>query len=198
MKTMKRGLIALATALALPAAAAHAQGTTTEVGVDAFDFVPKSIESDVGVASIHWGWATTIEHNVRERSEIFRSGAPTTDGDYTINPSAGTFKYYCEPHGLINSSGKPVGMAGEIAVAPTATPQGKRTLVTWATEATDTGNRYDVRMKKGKKKPKVVEENTKAIEGAFKVENGTKYRFDVRSRQGKRASDWSPPVTVKG
>jgi plastocyanin len=197
MKTMRRGLIALAALLALPVSA-HAQGTTTEIGVDGFSFTPASVESDVGVASIHWGWSTSAEHNVREQGEIFRSGRPTTDGDFMVNPSAGTFTYYCEPHTFVNNSGKPIGMRGEIAVRPTATPQGKRALITWATETTDTGNRYDVRMKKGKRKPKVVEESTKAIEGAFRLEQGTNYRFDVRSRQGKAASDWSPPLTVTG
>ncbi len=198
MKTMRRGLITLAALLAFPAAA-HAQGSTTEVGVDGFSFVPKSIETDVGVASIHWGWSTpNDEHNVREQDRIFYSGNTTSTGDYTINPSAGTFRYYCEPHGTISTSSKPIGMAGQIAVKPTATPQGKKALLTWATETTDTGNRYDVRMKKGKKKAKVVEENTKAIEGVFKLAKGTKYKFDVRSRQGKKSSDWSPALKIKG
>jgi hypothetical protein len=89
-------------------------------------------------------------------------------------------------------------MAGEIAVKPTATPQGKEALVTWATEATDTGTRYDVRQKTGKKKPKIVEERTKAIEGAFKLKAGTKYTFDVRSYAGKKSSDWSPKLKIKG
>lgn len=198
MKTMRRGLIALAAVLAFPAAA-HAQGTTTEVGVEGFSFAPESVETDVGVASIHWGWSTGgVEHNVREQGRIFYSGDTTTTGDFTVNPSAGTFRYYCEPHGTISTAGKPIGMAGQIAVKPTATPQGKQALITWATETTDTGNRYDVRMKKGKRKAKVVEENTKAIEGAFKLEKGTTYKFDVRSRRGKAASDWSPKLKLDG
>ena len=147
---------------------------------------------------MHWSWAgTQSAHNVFEQDRIFESGNPATSGDLTITPSAGTFKYYCEPHGFISDSGRPTGMAGQVAVRPTATPQGKRTLITWATETTDTGNRYDVQRKVGKKK-KLVEEQTKAIEGAFRIKSGKKYKFRVRSLQGKRASDWSPKLTLRG
>ena len=194
---LRRGLIALAALLAVPATA-QAQGSTTEVGVERFSFTPESVKSDVGVASIHWGWSTEAEHNVREQNRLFYSGDTTTTGDFTVNPSAGTFKYYCEPHGFISSTGKPVGMAGQIAVKPTATPQGGRTLVTWATETTDTGTRYDVRQKTGSKQARIVEEKTRAIEGVFKLKRGKGYTFQVRSRKGKSASDWSPKLKLKG
>lgn len=194
---MKRGLITLAALLAVPALA-HAQGSVTEVGVDEFSFDPESVTTDAGVASIHWSWTGDVAHNVRQQDRIFYSGDIETSGDFTITPSAGTFNYFCEPHGFVSSSGKLTGMAGRVAVRPTATPQGKKTLVTWATETTDTGNRYDVRQKVGSKKPKLVEEKTKAIEGAFKLRPGTRYRFEVRSLQGKAASDWSPKLKLKG
>lgn len=195
MKTMKR-LIAIAALLALPAVA-QAQGTTTEIATGDDFFEPEDVASDVGVESFHWRWGgdtgSVNVHNVREDDKLFYSGSTEPEGEFTITPSAGTFHYYCEAHGF--SGG---GMDGELAVRPTATQEGKQTLVTWATEATDTGNRYDVKQKAGKKKAKLVEENTRAIEGAFKLKKGTKYTFQVRSRQGKKASDWSPKLKVKG
>jgi plastocyanin len=193
---MKRGLIALAALLTVPALA-YGQGSVTEIVTKDDSFTPEDVASDVGVESYHWKWGGTPEsvreHNVREDDKLFYSGNLVVDGEFTINPSAGTFHYYCEAHGF--ESG---GMDGEIAVKPTATPQGKRTLVTWATETTDTGNRYDVRQKTGSKKPEIVEQQTKALESVFKLKPGTKYRFDVRSLQGKAASDWSPKLTIKG
>ena len=197
---MKRGLIALAALLAVPALA-HAQGTITGIATGEDFFAPADVSSDAGVESFHWRWGppdTATGHNVREQSKLFYSGGVEPADELTITPSAGTFRYYCEAHGFISATGKPVGMAGQIAVKPTATPQGKQTLITWATETTDTGNRYDVKQKVGSKKAKVVKENTKAIEGAFKLKRGTGYTFQVRSRKGKSASDWSPKLKVKG
>jgi plastocyanin len=194
---MKRGLIALAALLAVPAAA-QAQGTVAEVETGDDFFRPESVRSDVGVQSVRWAWATESEHNVMEENGLFGSGSPGRTGDFTVTPSAGTFNYFCVLHGFISTTGKPAGMAGQIAVKPTATPQGKKTLVTWATETTDTGSRYDVRQALGSKKPKLVEENTRAIEGAFKLKDGKAYTFQVRSRQGKIASRWSPKLKLKG
>jgi plastocyanin len=197
MKTMKRGLFALAVLLAAPALA-HGQATTTEIATGDDFFEPENVESDVGVESFRWAWSTASEHNVVEENALFDSGNPSTTGDFTITPSAGTFNYFCTLHGFIASNGEPSGMAGRVSVRPTATPQGKLVLVTWATEATDTGNRYDVQRKVGKK-TKLVEERTKAIEGAYKVKPGQKYQFRVRSLKGKKtASEWSPKLTIKG
>jgi plastocyanin len=181
-------------------ALAHAQGSVTEIATGDDFFEPEDVASDVGVESYHWQWgppATGSEHNVSQESRLFSSGNTEPTGDFTVTPSAGTFLYVCDAHGTI-SGDKVIGMGGKIAVRPTATPQGKKTLITWATETTDTGNRYDVRQKTGSRKPEVVEQQTKAIEGAFRLKPGTKYRFDVRSLQGKAASDWSPKLTIKG
>jgi plastocyanin len=194
---MKRGLIALVALLAVPVSA-NAQGTVAEIETGDDFFRPESVRSDVGVQSVRWAWATESEHNVLEENGLFESGSPSKTGDFTVTPSAGTFNYYCVLHGFISTTGKPAGMAGQIAVKPTATPQGKNTLVTWATEATDTGTRYDVRQALGSKKPKLVEENTKAIEDAFELKRGKTYTFQVRSRLGKIASRWSPKLKVKG
>src|SRR5687768_17494636 len=115
MKTMRRGLITLAALLAFPAAA-HAQGTTTEIATGDDFFEPEMVASDVGVGSFHWQWSTQSKHNVIEQSRVFSSGRPKTTGDFAITPSAGTFNYFCQLHGFVSSSGKPIGMAGQIAV----------------------------------------------------------------------------------
>ena len=196
---MKRVLISVAALLAVPQLA-FGQGSVQEIQTGDDFFQPEDVALDVGTQALHWLWgppATINEHNVREENRLFDSGNTELTGDFMTTPSAGTFLYVCDAHGVI-SGDQVVGMGGEIAVKPTATPQGKKTLVTWATEATDTGTQFDVRQKIGSKKGKVVESKTKAIEKVFKIEKGKKYKFDVRSRQGKATSDWSPKLTVKG
>jgi plastocyanin len=198
---MKRGvLIVLVAALALPAAA-NAQGTVTEIATGDDFFNPENVSAEVGSGSFHWQWgplATRNQHNVVEQNKLFNSGPPALSGDFTTTPSAGTFLYVCEIHGSISSSGQPIGMAGEIAVKPTATPKGKKALITWATETTDTGTQYDIQQKVGSKDPKIVEKKTSDLSGAFKLKPGTKYQFQVRSRQGSATSDFSPKLKLKG
>ncbi|MGI8461745.1 MAG: cupredoxin domain-containing protein [Solirubrobacterales bacterium] len=197
---MNRGLLApIAVALAFPAFAG-AQGTTTEIATGDNFFNPEKVSSDVGVESFFWQWGPPVssgEHNVSEVGGIFSSGSPETSGSLTVTPSAGTFLYVCDVHGFVNGDNV-IGMGGEIAVKPTATPQGKKALITWATETTDTGTKFDVEQKIGSKKPELVEEKTKAIEGAFKLKGGTKYEFRVRSRIGKATSEFSPKLKLKG
>jgi plastocyanin len=199
---MKRALIGVAVLLTVPAAALG-QGAVQEVATGDDFFEPENLSTDVGTESFHWRWGpdsdppSFSEHNVREENKLFYSGPTETSGEFTATPSAGTFLYVCDAHGVI-SGDKVLGMGGEIAVKPTATPQGKKVLVTWATEATDTGTQFDVRQQIGSKKPEVVESKTKKLEAVFKLKGGKKYKFDVRSRQGKAASRWSPKLTVKG
>lgn len=197
---MKRVLGTVAIVLAVPAIA-YGQGTTEEIDVGDDFFQPENVSTNVGEKSYHWAWGiaegTVNEHNVREQNKLFYSGNTELSGDFTATPSAGTFLYVCDAHGTI-SSGKVIGMGGKVSVKPTATPQGSKVLVTWATEATDTGSQFDVRQKVGSKDPKVVESKTKAIEGTFKLKNGTNYQFQARSRQGNAVSDWSPKLKVKG
>ena len=192
---MKKGLLVAIVALAVPAQAA-AQGTTTEIGVGDDFFNPENVSSNIGESSYHWRWGlptSTNEHNVVHDDELFSSGALSLSGDFTIAPSAGTFGYYCELHGSPGG----LGMAGEIRVKPTGTVSGRKASLVWGTPETDTGTRFDVRQKVGKKKPKVVEENTRADEGDLRLKPG-KNQFQVRSRQGKAASDWSPKLNLKG
>ncbi len=193
---MRRIVLAVAVAALIVPSLSGAQGTTVEIATGDDFFEPEDLKSDVGTQSFHWQWgppSTQNEHNVRQDDELFTSGNLVTAGEFTVNPSAGTFHYYCDAHGF--ESG---GMDGELAIKPTATPQGKKTLITWATETTDTGSQFDVQQKTGSKKPVIVESKTKAVEGAFKLKSGTKYQFEVRTRKGKKTSDWSPVLKLKG
>lgn len=183
----RKGLLVGIVALALPAQAA-AQGTTTEVAVGDDFFNPQRVNIEAGSASVHWGWSTENEHNVSQDDRIFFSGPLATSGDFTVTPSAGTFGYLCDLHGL--------GMTGEIRSKPAATVKGNRARIVWATPETDTGTRFDVRQKAGKKNPKPVEEKTRELEGSFKLKPG-RNQFQVRSRQGKATSDWSPKLNLK-
>jgi hypothetical protein len=187
-------------ALVFPALAS-AQGSTREIETGDSFFNPEQVSTDVGAESFHWQWGPPMSierHNVREQNTLFFSGDLAISGNFTITPSAGTFPYVCDLHGSIASNGQPVGMAGTISVKPTATPQGKKTLVTWATETTDTGTTFDVQQKVGKGDPELVEKKTKEIEGVFKLKSGKKYEFQARSRQGKLTSEWSPKLKLKG
>jgi plastocyanin len=188
---LRKGLLVVALALALPAQAA-AQGSVQEVAVGDDFFDPQRVSLGVGSASVHWGWSTAREHNVRQDDRIFYSGALSETGNFAVTPSAGTFHYYCELHGF-----EAGGMDGEIRAKPTATANGSRAELLWATTATDTGTHFDVRQKVGKKPPKLVEERTREFGGTFKLKPG-KNQVQVRSRQGKAASDWSPKLNLKG
>lgn len=188
---MRKGLLILVTALAVPAIAG-AQGTTREIATGNDFFNPENVSTEVGTESFHWAWDTTNLHNVRQDDKVFFSGGPVTAGEFTLTPSAGTFGYYCDVHGAPG-----IGMDGELKVKPTATVSGNRATVVWATPETDSGTQFDVRQKVGSKKPQLVEEKTKALDGSFKLKPGAN-TFQVRSRRGKAASDWSPKLKLQG
>ena len=188
---LRKGLLVVVVALALPAQAA-AQGDVREVATGDDFFEPENVSFDAGSASVHWAWSTANEHNVRQDDRIFYSGTLAVTGDFTVTPSAGTFGYYCELHGFEGG-----GMAGEIRAKPTGSVNGNRAAIVWATAATDTGTQFDVRQRVGKKRPKLIEEKTRDLEGSFKLKPG-KNQFQVRSRRGKAASDWSPKLSLKG
>jgi plastocyanin len=184
--------------LALPALVfargANPQGTQDITTGDDF-FQPERVSALVGGQSFRWAWGppgSLNDHNVRQDDRIFYSGPLAPTGEFTITPSAGTFGYYCELHGFEGG-----GMAGEIRVKPIGAANGKKAAITWATPDTDTGTRFDVRQKVGKKPPKLVEEKTRDLEGSFKLKPG-KNQFQVRSREGKATSDWSPKLNLKG
>jgi plastocyanin len=188
---LRKGLLVLVVALALPTNAA-AQLPSQEVSTGDDFFTPENVGFDAGSTVVHWAWNTFNAHNVRQDDKVFYSGALAETGDFTVIPSAGTFGYYCELHGVEGA-----GMNGEIKAKPTATVNGNRAQIAWASPDTNTGTRFDVRQKVGKKKPRVVEEKTREFAGSFKLKDG-KNQFQVRSRQGRATSDWSPKLNLKG
>jgi plastocyanin len=98
----------------LASAAAHA--ATHQVQVISFRFEPEQLTIQPGDTVI---WRNNGgSHNVVADDDSFRSGEPDSSA-WTFSrvfDTAGTFGYYCEPHG--GPSG--AGMAGRIVVGPAA------------------------------------------------------------------------------
>lgn len=188
---MKKTLLTLIAVLAMPAAAFAA---TKEIEVGDNFFEPNKAAGSIG-DGLHWGWATQNQHSVRQDDGLFYSGSPQATGELTVTPSAGTFGYHCELHGAADGQ----GMSGTLKVRPqVAASKGKKVEIVWATGETDTGSRFDVRRQKGKGKKRTVLKKTRDERAAFKLKKGTRYKFQVRSRQGRKKSGWSPKLKVKG
>lgn len=219
----RRGLRRLAAlvavgVLALPATALAAEEIM--VGDDFFD--PETVSADVspaGETTFHWQWGpaglgTSRPHNVRQDDRLFRSGDPKRSGDYELTASAGTYGYYCEVHG-----GPGSGQHGTLKVSPIATPlsaeaAGKATSsgaaepfeVRWASDQTESGNRFDVRYRVKGRKWKRWKEDTKRPSAAFgandkpvRVKPGKTYQVKARSQKGKREkrrSGFSPKLSI--
>lgn len=191
---------ALGAALAVPGAAGAA---TTITLLDDNTYSPRNATQDLGEGGFLWEWGPggvgTIErHDVRQDRGLFDSGAPVTqkpDG-FSAVPSAGSFPYHCSIH---------LGMDGNVRVRPVAggKTKGKGVRVSWASAETETGNRFDVRYRAGKKW-KLWRKKTRKQAGAFgrkgkpvKLKKKKAVRLQVRSRAGKRTSAWSPPLRVR-
>lgn len=196
-------LSALAGVAATLAVPASASALTITIGDDN-QYAPASATQDLGAGSFDWEWGpggagTFEQHNVIQDEGLFDSGEATTldpDG-FSVTASGGTYPYFCEIH---------VGMIGAVSVKPVlgpSDPGGGPIHVSWATPATTTGDSYDVRYRSGKKWKKWKKDTGKAS-GVFgkkrkpvRVKSGRTYRFQVRSRSGKRRSDWSPELAVQ-
>jgi plastocyanin len=192
----------LAAALAAPAVS-HAQSTITLQDDNTFN--PPSATLDLGAGTFDWEWGpggvgTLDLHNVVQDDGLFSSGdAVKSDPDgFSVTASAGAYPYYCDIH---------IGMEGDVNVRPVLGPSDRGQgpiAVTWATAATTTGNSYDVRFRSGKKWEKWKSDTSK-LAGTFgkkkkpvKVKSGRSYRFQVRSRSGKKSrSGWSPELVVE-
>ena len=198
---------ALAAALAVPSVASASTTITVE---DSNTYNPASATLDLGAGSFDWEWGpggsgTFDRHNVVQGdafgsgSALFDSGEPvSSDPDgFSVTASAGRYPYYCEIH---------VGMEGEVSVRPVLGPSdtGQGPIpVMWATPTTTTGDSYDVRFRTGGKWKKWKSDISKPA-GTFgkkkkpvKVKSGRSYRFQVRSRSGKKTrSEWSPELVV--
>jgi plastocyanin len=192
-------LAAVAVLLAVPASAGAS--VTITLGDDN-RYAPETAALDLGDGSFDWQWgpggAGTVDlHNVIQDDALFSSGDAQSSrpGGYSVTASAGTYPYFCSIH---------FGMEGVVSVRPVlaATDAGEGPIrVSWAAPDTMTGSKYDVRYRSGKKwKPWL--ESTKKLSGTFgkrkpKVKAGRSYRFEVRSRSGKKhRSDWSPQLVV--
>jgi plastocyanin len=192
----------LAALLAAPAVS-HAQTTITLENTNTFN--PPSATLDLEGGSFDWEWGpggvgTTEIHNVVQDDGLFDSGEAVTNipGGFSVTASAGAYPYSCLIH---------FGMEGDVNVRPVLGPSdtGQGPIaVTWATAATTTGDSYDVRFRSGKKWEKWKSDTSK-LAGTFgkkkkpvKVKSGRSYRFQVRSRSGKKSrSGWSPELVVE-
>jgi plastocyanin len=187
----------LAAALATPAVS-HAQTTITLENTNTFN--PRSATLDLGAGSFDWEWGAggvgTLElHNVVQDDGLFSSGPPvTSDPDgFSVTASAGSFPYFCQIH---------IGMEGDVNVLPVSGAATKKGApVTWATDLTISGNRYDVRYRAGKKW-KLWQKNTSKLSGTFgrkgkPVKLKKRVKLQARSRAGKARSDWSPTLVLE-
>jgi plastocyanin len=197
------GLAAVAAALALPALSSAGSEQTIGVGDDFFN--PKNAGPiDVNRTTVQWSDAGAIDdHNVREKNKLFYSGQPTQPLNFTITPSAGTFKYICEIHAVVE------GMRGTLKVRPDfdVRPEGAPFTVIWGSSESDTGNAYDVRYRvAGTQKWKTWKNDTKSVKGVFgkgrkpvAVNLSKEYELQVRSEKAsnpKKASGFSPTLTA--
>jgi plastocyanin len=186
--------------------ASVAYGATTQIGIGDDFFSPDApaVQKLSAGASFHWQRTSgNGRHNVREDSKIFYSGSATTGAiNFSINASAGTFHYYCEVHGSTTG-----GMDGVVKVRPitSAAPAGNPFTVTWALPATNTGNQFDVRFRKGTSGTWTIWRNDVAgrtgvfgMNGApVQVMPGSTYQFQARSQKvPTQPSGWSPSLTV--
>jgi plastocyanin len=200
------GFVAAAFAAVLAPASALASVTITVEPAPGEDvFSPSSATLDLGDGTFDWQWGpngqgATDQHNVLQQDALFTSGEPVPSRPpYRLAASAGSYFYYCTIH---------VGMNGDVNVRPALTGASAASSSDWidfgwATEATTTGSRYDVRYRTGKKW-KTWLKKTKKKSGKFgkrkkpvKVKKGRTYEFQARSRQGSVKSGWSPSLVVE-
>lgn len=181
----------------LSAVASLAWATTSEVRVVDSKFDPKTVTISVG-DTVHWSSSGTFKrHSVIQDKQIFASGLPTQNLDFSVTFSAGTFPYFCKNHG--KPGGK--GMSGVVRVTPTilAEPDGLPFTVVWSSGSTQTGTRFDVQYRIGSGARTVWKSGTGATRAVFgqgnqpvKVKAGATYSFKVRSLKSGAASRWSP------
>lgn len=202
-------------AIALMPAGAGAGGELTITvepgGLNAF--APDEAQTVLGVDTFAFHWEdppTDDFHNVVQDDGLFTSGPTIEDReDYLVEASAGTYEYYCVAHADPHSN-DPDGMDGRIAVEPTLfenppPPEGTFRPA-WATDITETGDRFDVRFKVGDGKWRMWKDETSKFKALFgrngspaEVKPGKQYRLQARSQKGSNTSKrsrWSPPLVV--
>lgn len=174
--------------------ASSVSAATSQVEVsDAKVFNSANVRQSPG-GNVHWLASGADAHSVTSDQLLFDTGQPRAGVDFTRTFSAGTFGYHCRKHG-------DQGMVGVVTVPPrvAAAPRGLPFTVTWATAASNTGNRYDVQYKVGSGAFKTWLSKTAARSAVFgarskpvRVLRGKTYTFKVRSRAGARTSAFSP------
>jgi hypothetical protein len=204
---MKRYLtlcIAAGLAAALVAPATASAFTITLTNDNTFS-PPSSPPLPLNEGSFDWEWgpggAGLLDlHNVVQDDALFTSGDPVASrpGGFSVTASAGTYPYFCVLH---------LGMEGVVSVTPVLGPTDPGAgpiQLSWASPDTTTGDSYDVRFRSGKKWEKWKSDTSK-LAGTFgkkkkplKLKSGRSYRFQVRSRSGKKSrSGWSPELVVE-
>jgi|EndMetStandDraft_8_1072994.scaffolds.fasta_scaffold57799_2 plastocyanin len=206
---VRRSLIILVAAVAL-ALASLASAAPRQIDVNDDDtFAPKNPPArDFSTGpSFRWsnGGGSITPHNIRQNDKLFRSGALTRGPiNFTINASAGSFRYYCELHGTPDG----LGMAGVVKVRPIAVPDSLvgEIEVQWADSNTNTGSRFDVRYRVDHRRWKTWRNDTRSFHGAFGHKDSPvnynpsrhNYKIKVRSerRRVTKRSDWSPVLSL--
>lgn len=198
-------LMAMGAALAVlalaPAGAQAAATITVEPTANSNTYAPKRVTRPLEEAQFTWIWGpngtgTAAPHDVVQDAGLFDSGTAVTTGQFELTASAGSFPYFCSIH---------FGMEARVAVRPVAAPGHPDPFaVSWASRATETGRKFDVRFKIGSGRWQMWRDDTtkfRAIFGAggrpIEVDVGKTYSFQARSVRTKlKRSGWSPTLTV--
>ncbi len=166
---MRRSLAisAAAVALTLPAFADAAPRQIT-VGDDFFAPKRPPARNFASGPSFRWtnGGGTLNPHNIRQDAKLFSSGRRTAGPiNYAINASAGSYGYYCTFHGTPQ-----LGMRGVVKVRPIAETDSLigEIEVLWASSATDTGSRFDVRYRVDQRRWKTWKNDTPRFHGRLR------------------------------
>ena len=206
MRTRVPALVLALLAVAFGASPAAAETHEVLIVDPNQTFNPDVVDAVVG-DQVHWSRPLPmgLPHNVFQDDALFSSGEPTEESiDFTVTPSAGRFHYYCVVHGTEGG-----GMDGNVNASPTMAdnPDGRPFTVRWASNATDTGEVFDVRFMVDDGDFQTWKTDTERFAAAFgknrrpvRVRAGHTYTFQARSQldpddPGAR-SRWSPPLEV--
>jgi len=204
---VRRSLIILVAAVAL-ALASLASAAPRLIDVNDDFYAPKNPPArnfSTG-PSFRWsnGGGSITPHNIRQNDKLFRSGALTRGPiNFTINASAGSFRYYCELHGTPDGQ----GMAGTVKVRPIAVPDLLGEIeVQWADSNTNTGSRFDVRYRVDNRRWKTWKNDTRSFHGAFGHKDNpvnyspSRHNYKIKVRSERRTvgkhSDFSPVLSL--
>lgn len=190
------GLAASALVAGVMSATSSVSAAPTQVEAnESKRFEPPQVVTGVGQRVDWFGTpGGAEEHSVRQDQGLFDSGTPVTNLSFNRNFSAGTFRYHCEKH--VDD-----GMVGVVKVPPSIAkkPRGLPFTVRWATNRSNTGNRFLVQYKINNGRWKIWQRNTRAKVLVFgnrnrpvRVVRGKKYSFRVKSGSGTVKSGFSP------